>query len=311
MNRNCRTNSKRWRQAFTLIELLAVLAIVSLLLSLSAVGLGQVRERARLLSCSNRIRQVALAVRLHESRERSLPSLMVGDAEASCWFALANDLCISLDLSAYTPVYTNENIPTFVPEGLLCPSEHGAGANYRFNVGSTLSWQPKLNYIVPDAGNGVMVVDDNPLILSEISDGLSQTALVSERLSGDGYDSERRSIAIGPHLRDLSPLPNQDLVVAYLQANFSMLNKTHDGGRRWTTGMWKTIGYNHVVEPQSKFAGTFNRGNGLWCNFGCVPPTSSHPSGVSLATCDGAVRTVSESIDLFVWKALGTRAASD
>lgn len=311
MNRNNRTHPQSWRHAFTLIELVTVLSIVALLVSLSAVGLGQIRERARLLSCSNRIRQVALAVQLHESRKKSLPSLMVGYTEASCWFTLAKDLGIEIDLTDYTPVYTSDNIPAFVPEAMLCPSDYGAGANYRFNVGSTLSWQPNLDHIVPDAGNGVIVFDYKPLILSAISDGLSQTALVSERLSGVGYDAERRSIAVGPYLPDLSPSYNEDFVVEYLRANYSMLNKTHDGGRRWTTGMWKTIGYNHVLAPQNKVAGTFNRGSGLWCNYGCVPPTSLHSSVVSLATCDGAVRTVSENIDLSVWKSLGTRAAGD
>lgn len=297
--------------AFTLIELVVVLAILAIVLGISAVFVGAARETARQVSCKNRIRQIAIAVQTYESRAGKVPSLMSDESEASLWFTLAGDLGININPTDFRPVYAASTLPSFVPESLLCPSDFGTGANYRFNVGSTLSWQPRLGKIVPDAGNGVIVRDDAPLTTSAITDGLSHTALVCERLAGIGYSEEGRSIAVGPYLRDLSSPLNEDYVVNYLKVNFALLRKTHDGGERWTTGMWRTIGYNHILGPQSDYAGTFNRGSAWWCNYGCVPPTSLHPPGVVLATCDGAVRLVSKEVDLAVWRALGTRAARD
>lgn len=304
-------NSRFGRSGLSPLEVVVVLSIVALTLGLTLVGIGKAREAARQLACTSQVRQVALAVRVYETRERVIPSLMLDSTEASIWFSLASELGINIKLADYEPVYASRSLPSFIPEPLLCPSDIGTGANYRFNVGSSLSWQPRLRKIVPGAGNGVVVFDESPLALSAISDGLSHTALVSERLAGIGFDAHRRSLAVAPYLRDLITPVNEDFALAYLKDNYALLDKTHDGGQRWTMGMWRSIGYNHAAGPQSKFAGTFNRGTAWWANYGCVPPTSAHPSGVALATCDGAVRFIAEGIDLPVWRALGTRAGQD
>lgn len=42
-----------------------------------------------------------------------------------------------------------------------------------------------------------------------------------------------------------------------------------------------------------------------------VPATSLHDGGVNVLMADGAVRFVSEAIDLGVWRALGSRSDGD
>jgi len=61
------------RTAFTLVELLAVIAIIGLLLSLLLPAVQSARESARQSSCRNNLRQLATAVQSYESANACLP----------------------------------------------------------------------------------------------------------------------------------------------------------------------------------------------------------------------------------------------
>ena len=56
------STSLKKNRAFTLIELLVVIAIIALLLSIITPALHQVKERARRLLCSNRLKQWGIAI---------------------------------------------------------------------------------------------------------------------------------------------------------------------------------------------------------------------------------------------------------
>ena len=69
--------------AYTLIEILVVVAIIGLLVSLLLPAIGAAREAARRMDCSNRIRQIGLASCNYESVYRKLPAMRLGNASAN------------------------------------------------------------------------------------------------------------------------------------------------------------------------------------------------------------------------------------
>ena len=66
--------NKDRRSAFTLLEVLAVLAIIGTLVALLLPAIQQVRESSRQLSCANRLRQAGLALHQHHETKKAFPS---------------------------------------------------------------------------------------------------------------------------------------------------------------------------------------------------------------------------------------------
>lgn len=60
--------------AFTLVEVLVVIAIVAVLIGLLLPAAQAARESARRISCGNNLRQLAVACLVHESSQKSFPS---------------------------------------------------------------------------------------------------------------------------------------------------------------------------------------------------------------------------------------------
>ena len=67
------------REAFTLVELLVVLAIIGLLVALLLPAVQAARDVARRAQCSNNMKQIGLAYHNHENVHRALPPAYISD----------------------------------------------------------------------------------------------------------------------------------------------------------------------------------------------------------------------------------------
>src|SRR5262245_15525919 len=64
----------RGRAGFTLVELLVVIAIIGILVALLLPAVQMAREAARRMQCSNNMRQMGIAINVHESSLQKYPT---------------------------------------------------------------------------------------------------------------------------------------------------------------------------------------------------------------------------------------------
>jgi prepilin-type N-terminal cleavage/methylation domain-containing protein/prepilin-type processing-associated H-X9-DG protein len=69
---------KKLRPAFTLVELIIVIAVIGILVGMLVPAVQSVRETARRIQCANNMRQIALSVHSYEAAFKELPSNQIG-----------------------------------------------------------------------------------------------------------------------------------------------------------------------------------------------------------------------------------------
>ncbi|MFO0952006.1 MAG: DUF1559 domain-containing protein [Isosphaeraceae bacterium] len=325
------------KRGFTLIELLVVIGTIGLLTALLLPAVQSAREASRRASCQNNLHQLGLAMHSYHESQGCFPvaSNTYGSNIGSMYFGYYSIHCRLLPYLDQNVLYSSINFevgawpldtflaaPNSQQAGLaapnatayqtgvalfLCPSDGGAfsgsGNNYRGNVGVGPGFLPSVR--TPDSGNGFSpeLVTVNA---SRVVDGLSHTVAMSERVRGSGdprhIDPERDVF----RRTGIANTADQLLLSCRIAARPYNQDQGYASSGRWWfwTGRERTL-YTHTQTPNGRIPDcTYG---GMTTAIDMATARSRHPGGVNTLFGDGSLRFVTESIDLRVWRGLGTR----
>lgn len=331
------------RRAFTLVEVLVVIAIVGILVAILLPAIQGAREASRRTSCQNNLRQLGLAVQNYASARRHYPpsaEFPVGAAISGnngSWSIHGRILPYLEESSAYGKVnlnvawdaQVNTGVPTMRIPNYLCPNEANDTVRtatngqpliyphtYGFNFGTWKVFDP----VTGAGGDGSFFVNSR-LRPSHFSDGLSKTLCAAEVK------------AFTPYFRngaDPGPIPPDDptSVAAFAAgAQFKLGANTNDntGHTEWCDGRVHHSGITTVFTPNTVVPYTHTDGNtydvdfnsrqegssAMRTTYAAITSRSYHPGGVNVVVMDGSVHFVPNEVSLTVWRAGGTRAGRE
>ncbi len=330
--------SRSSRLAFTLVELLVVIAIIGILVGLLLPAVQAAREAARRMSCSNNLKQIGLALQNYESALKTFPpsTVSIGGSASQPWSAHAFLLPYLEGGNVHSRIdynvgyHNGTNKANFPPNGVatlrvpvyLCPSEPNDQArldangnpehypiNYCLNVGSYLIYNPSNR---ADGGGAFGPNRSNKV--SGFIDGLSNTLGLSEVKT------------YTPRFHDHVGIPSTS------PANAALVSSGYTGGAwsinsghtEWVCGRAIHTGFTTTFAPNTKVPHivsgvvydidvTSNREGRSQSDptYGIITSRSHHTGLVNVVLMDGSVRGVASSIAIETWRALGTRDGAE
>jgi prepilin-type N-terminal cleavage/methylation domain-containing protein/prepilin-type processing-associated H-X9-DG protein len=308
---SCRhTNISRDRRgAFTLLELLAAIAVIGMLLALLLPAVQMARESARRIECTNNLKQIGLACHEHHDTYGVFPpgwvqspftvpqgKVLQGGAGLFTFllpFLERNDLArlYRWDKGAQRP--ENQPVATTQLKVLQCPSAEAD----RW----VTAVEDPLNYSY--GGRGAC---SDYTGVREIDTSLVQTGLVDQ---ADNYKGVLTRDYL-TRLRDITDGPSQTLLATECAGRPTLWRAgqpvpgIYAQGGPWVSG---TLTFGQGSTPD----GTTKPGP---CAINCTNDRevySFHPGGANAVFSDGSVRFLSASIDIRVFAGLVTRAGGE
>jgi prepilin-type N-terminal cleavage/methylation domain-containing protein/prepilin-type processing-associated H-X9-DG protein len=304
------------RNGFTLIELLVVIAIISVLIGLLVPAVQKVREAANRISCTNNLKQMALACHMHHETIKIFPTAGRQDyyggrdpanpfasAPKQRWnwryqilpyieqdsvFRLSSDAQVLLSV---IPMFNcpSRRPPTVIGAVILADYAANPGSNWCV-ANQVKTWT---GVVVPSEvyNNGWIKV--NPVRVADITDGTTSTLLLGEKfVTKDHYTT-------GQEWGDNNSWAYGNSWIATRCAN--------QQPRQDTAETKATKGSPPPNAPQAKGAcgpwSTSAPGAGYYDYWG-----SAHPGGFNAALADGSVRVIDYGISLDILRALSDRA---
>jgi prepilin-type N-terminal cleavage/methylation domain-containing protein/prepilin-type processing-associated H-X9-DG protein len=310
------------RAAFTLVELLVVVAIIGVLVALLLPAVQSARESARRMQCSNHIKQWTLGFHNYHDTNQSLPAAAKNNLRHvwvySMWPYVEQPALYELydqKQHFYLPPntfgggdanlkYQNlDNGPTGRRIKIYyCPSDRfgsylnstgdnyvRAKGNYQLNFGSIMHPHPNAAANPPQAWGPFGYRDFNAsntpryTRIGEIVDGTSNTLLMSEMIMPRDDANDHR----GDFLND-------DFACTYFATILTPNSTAPD--------VMVAARCPSPAPPGMPCVGGANRHKAA---------RSRHTGGVNVSFCDGSVRYISNNIALATWQALGSMNGGD
>ncbi|MCR4410795.1 MAG: DUF1559 domain-containing protein [Thermoguttaceae bacterium] len=333
---------RTFRTGLTLVELLVVIAIIGILIALLLPAVQAAREAARRSQCTNNLKQLGLGMHNFHDVYVKFPRNFT-QVGANAWEAVSANYHL-LPFIEQKPLYdqgqtylTDASTPNTADwswfynnlmntklSAFLCPSAQaaprrgthpngwdGPGCNYGWSTGSRVEtvW----------AGNRFngMIAYQEDRRMADVIDGLSNTLLASELLSGSGltggaamypYDIFYTSDSL------FTAVVNQDFPTQAELDNIGRAAMTSPSGSRSNNGtMWAWYAaaqstLTTAAPPNWSWpsaGGNCCPGGAHDWGRGIIPPRSMHPGGVNALLGDGSVRFVSSTVDLLTFQRLG------
>jgi prepilin-type N-terminal cleavage/methylation domain-containing protein/prepilin-type processing-associated H-X9-DG protein len=316
MRAHHRAATRRPKGAFTLVELLVVIAITAILVGLLMPAVQAAREAARRTVCTDRQKQVALALRNYETARDAFPAGRLGCDDTGevepvpvCPPGLSPEKKNAA--SGFIPI-----LPNLELQALFDQLDVAHGGLWNRNVAS-LTW-----YDIPGKRAGIQ--QRVPLFVcpSDTADELSDVyapviAATASFVLVQG--------SIGPGH------PAYTKAAAKYENNGLFVYKQARGEREVTDGLTHTLAVGEVILAdwwESSNTWTYARQNAdalrTTSNPLNTPPgagamsdlqngafASHHPGGATFAYADAHVEFINDDIDLALYRALSTIASED
>ncbi|WP_435011705.1 DUF1559 domain-containing protein [Tundrisphaera lichenicola] len=295
------------RPGFTMIELLAVVLLISTLIALLLPAVQSAREAARRTQCVNNLSQLGIAARNYESTFRVLPPGTIDSAgpiietPTAYQFSWICQLLPFLEqrnvnrhLDFNRGVYQPANITArgVSMSFLLCPSQvrsgkfSGAMGSFDPATTSYAACHHDVEGPIDSTNRGVFFLNSN-VKSEEIEDGLSHTIFFGEKLPGGdelGWASGSRAT-----LRNTgTPINRTKLDPFDAILSISSPTSPDDAG---STQQAPNRGISAVL-PGPRSVGGFG---------------GNHPGGANFCFGDGSVRFLKTTISDRVYRLLGSR----
>jgi prepilin-type N-terminal cleavage/methylation domain-containing protein/prepilin-type processing-associated H-X9-DG protein len=302
--------------AFTLVELLVVIAIIGVLIALLLPAVQAAREAARRMTCANHEKQIGIALHNFHDVHNHFPPAVEGSELMNIKFPrmpwtfkiypFIEQTALYDGYDKTKEVYAGTNGSSWESPGgtplaaYQCPSD---GVNPKSKTFTTTQCDPKGNYsgfVAPEALWQMMewlmksqwaprhkphfFCMENPTSFNDINDGTSNTMAVGEMIKGTGRVNDYR----GNILWDNSP---GCLLMSYYGPNTNIPDML--------LASMLDVSFNIPKCPLTQVSPGWPQNQRQFSR-------SYHNGGVNILMGDGAVRFVSDNIDIHVYRGAAT-----
>ena len=295
-------------KGFTLVELLVVITIIGILISLLLPAVQAAREAARRMQCGNNLKQIGLALHLHNEAKGYFPPghfwhQSGSDGSEATWITYSLPYLEQANLYAtidwtqpFGQAHSTNRVQWTVCKTTLstfsCPSNEQVEAvanggyargTYAANNGIGPMVESDLANLPVKRMAGVFYLNSN-MTAAQVRDGLSNTAFVHEIRTVPGED-----------FRGMMHYPEGPLCHHNYTPNSTVPDEIRGDACI-------------SVDGAPCDGSLYNSWNPRVLT---MTARSNHAGGVNLALGDGSVRFVGDSVALAIWQALGTPQGSE